>query len=112
LTPTTQAQRGPGRPRFARNSRSLNHDALRDAASDALNDDLLVLRPERIAYALQIHLNTAKELIDSGILPSIQIPVKLGDVIRMEKRVPAEALVRWIDSNTCGNVAAAQTGRS
>ena len=105
-------QRGAGRPRFARNVRTINEEALRDAAQDALSDELLVLRPERVAYALQIHVRTATELIESGILPSIQIPVRMGDIIRVEKRVPCQALVDWIDSNTCGRVTAAQSGRS
>ena len=101
-----------GRPPFARNAKTLNEAALRDVAQASLDDDIVLLTPEKVAFTLQVHVATARDLMASGVLPTVSIPVKMGDIIRMEPRVSAQALVDWVDENTCGRVAAAQSGRS
>jgi hypothetical protein len=88
----------------------MNVAALHDAAGNALDEDMVLLTPEKLAYTMQLHLKTVHELLESGILPSITIPVKAGNIMLLERRVPAQALLDWIGENTCTTVAASQSG--
>jgi|SRR5579862_9662213 len=108
LTEQGQLTRRGRRP-FQRNHRSLDLPALADLASAALDDDVILLTPERISFACQIDRRTAVSLIESGLLPSVQIPVQLGNRIITESRVPAEALLTWITNNTSASVATVQS---
>ena len=69
MTPDTKYSQRSGRPRFRRNDRTMDSALLEAIASEALEDGQLLIRPERLAYVLQISPATVKSLMDSGDLP-------------------------------------------
>ena len=86
-----QNLKGPGRPKFRRNTRTMDLELLQRIASETLADGRLLMTPERVGFALAIDQATVRSLLESGELPTVYV----GH--RGSPRVPAEdvlALVR------------------